>query len=78
MSKDRQSKRSGYTLLELVVCVPLTTMLVIGLGASIHIATRVLPSSSTQSSAPLQATAIDRLASELAFATALTLCTPRN
>jgi hypothetical protein len=74
MNHGRQSRiRRGHTLLELVISVPLMTLLMLGMAASIHLAARALPDGSSRASATIFAgAAIDQIASELTFATSIT------
>jgi len=70
----RQSKRRhGYTLLELMITLPLLAILLAGMAAAVGLAARAMPEANTHTSAPLSAAAAcDQLAAELGYATAIT------
>lgn len=66
-------RRRGYTLLELVIALPLMTLLMLGLASAIHIAARAIPDGSGAAAATLHSgAALDLLEAELGCATAVT------
>lgn len=78
-------RQGGYTLLELVICMPLMALLMLGMSSAILISSRAMPDNESAGSALLQsAAALDGLAAELTNATtinsrsstALTFVTP--
>lgn len=65
--------RNGHTLAELMITIPLMTMLLVGMGSAIKIATKAVPDGASTSSAALtSARALDLFAGDVAFATAIT------
>jgi hypothetical protein len=68
-----QHARGGYSLLELIVCMPVMTLLLFGMAAAIQLARRAMPDGASIPSATLLGgSALDQLASEIAFATSIT------
>lgn len=65
--------RRAYTLTELVVTLPLMTLLLAGMASAIGLASRSMPDGSTANSAALRtAAAMDQFAVELGYATSIT------
>ena len=73
---SRRVQRSGYTLLELTISIPLLTLLMLGMASAIHIAARSVPDAKTAPSAALAAASVlDQLGSEFSYATSITTAT---
>lgn len=67
------ARRRGYSLVELVVCMPLTAMLLLGMASAIHIASQTTSSASHGPGQTATATqALDYLVTEIRYATTLT------
>ena len=72
-TRNYHRRHRGYTLLELVVSLPLMTLLMVGLGSAIHISARSMPDGKGAASATMHAgAALDLLESELSCATSIT------
>jgi hypothetical protein len=64
--------RFGHTLLEIVVCVPAMTLLMLGMASAIQLARQAMPDGNSRTSATIAAgTALDQFACELAVATTI-------
>lgn len=70
--EENRSSRIGYTLLEIVVALPIMALLMAGLGAAIKLAAQSVPNGTTTSSATLSAREVlDLITSDLTYATAI-------
>ena len=71
-SRRRLPGRSGHTLTELTVALPIMAMLALGMASAIKLAARSIPDGTSVSDSTLSAArAMDRFAGEVAFATAI-------
>ncbi len=72
-TSTQRACRGGQTLAELMITIPLMTLLVAGMGSAIKVATKAVPDSTSTSSAALSsARALDLFAGDVAFATSIT------
>jgi hypothetical protein len=70
--KRSSRNHSGYTLLELVICMPLVLLLMLGMGAAIYLSGKTLPDDQSQTYQTLLAgQALDQLTFDLRYATAI-------
>ena len=71
-SRRRLPGRSGHTLTELTVALPIMAMLALGMASAIKLAARSIPDGTSVSDSTLTAArAMDLFAGEVAFATAI-------
>jgi type II secretory pathway component PulJ len=79
MRSSRTSTRSAYTLIEMMISMPLMALLMLGMSSAIYISMRSIPDNTTSSSARIQAAAaLDQLAADFAYATSIVSRSPTS
>jgi hypothetical protein len=72
MKRITLRQRTAYTLLELVICIPATTLLLLGMASAIQLARRAFPDGNSITSATVAGQrALDLFAGDLAYATSI-------
>ena len=71
-ARSARGRSNGFTLLEIVVALPIMALLMVGLGAAIKIAAQAVPNGTGNASATLSAReALDLIAADLTYATSI-------